>query len=228
MWFEQGSPGSVAVLRSRDTNSEAAPSFPMLPTLLSTRLQLQIALSDHSVDLRAATSVLLNDLGATLEVFRRAGEERASADPVSARLEDSLACLGTEVWMDIVSAEAVERVAGSEAELADLTAFWEHGRLLAYACWLVAHRMEGICPDDAYLFGLLHEIGRLPRLLGWSGTEKDMVDAAVVEELAEHWHLPQRLRAALALPGSVPRWGQLLETAHAWARGGDCLLRDSA
>lgn len=234
--MEPGTPGSAAALRAEELRAgdpcrQADLQFPALPTLLSTRLQLQLALSDHSVDLRAATGVLLNDLGATLEVFRRAGQERASADAGSARLEDCLASLGTDVWIEIVSAEAVERVAAGEAELAELTAFWEHGRLLGYACWLVAQRMEGVCPDDAYLFGLLHEMGRLPGLLGWDGMTQDGGDggdAAMVSQLAEHWHLPDRLRAALAVPASVPSWAQLLETAHSWARGGDCLLRDSA
>lgn len=199
--------------------------LPAVPTLLATRLQLELLLHSKghaSIDLRAATSILLNDLGATLEIFRRAGEECSPGQSAPVRVEDCLASLGTETWMEIVSAQSVERVPGGSA----LTAFWEHGRLLAYACWLVAERTEGFCPEQAYLAGLLHEVGRLPAVLGWHGSGQYPRDSAAA--LAAHWHLPFDLRSLIASPSAPSRWTGLLATAHAWARGEDCLLLHSA
>lgn len=207
------------------TGGRREEAFPAVPTLLATRLQLDLLLRTHghgSIDLRAATSILLNDLGATVELFRRAGEECFPGQAAPTRVEDCLASLSTDSWIEIVSAQPVERTPAGPA----LTAFWEHGRLLAYACWLVAERTEGFCPEEAYLVGLLHEAARLPELLGWHAGGPPCCDS--VSALVAHWHLPLDLRSLLACPSAPSRWTRLLATAHAWARGEDCLLLYSA
>ncbi len=230
------------------TESSAA-LFPAVPTLFATRLQLELLLAERSVDLRAAAGIILNDLGATLEIFRRAGEDADAGQPPHDRLEDCLASLGTDAWMEAVCANAVERVAPDSARLAELTAFWEHGRLIAYACWLIAEQMEGVCPEQAYLAGLLHEAAALPALLGWT-LEPDTRPAAGTQAsrsgpsaalLATYWQLPVYLHSIIALPGASPgvlpgsgganapaRWRAILAAAHAWSRGEDCLLGHTA
>ena len=201
-------------------------AFPPIPALLATRLQLELLLGDRTgpVDLGEAAALILNDVGATLEIFRVAGEEccdPSDTQSVASRLEDCLASLPTQVWMDAVCADAVERLAVTKAEHARLTGFWEHARLLAYACWVVAEHLEGVCPEEAYLVGLLHDAGHLPQLLGWElprgGAQRS--NTHLLALLAEHWRLPAYLRAVIAAPASVPVWADLLETAHAWAEG---------
>ncbi len=201
--------------------------FPPVPTLLATRLQLELLLAERSVDLRAAAGIILNDLGATLEIFRRAGEDEESG--AVCRMEDCLASLGTEVWMDAVCADAVERIATSSSHLAQITAFWERSRSLAYACWLFAEDAEGVCPEEAYLVGLLHHAKHLPALLGWScptelatswGVQASPAwDEAAVARLARHWQLPEFLRASVTAACTLPCWRELLEDAQAWLRG---------
>ena len=203
------------------------------PTLFATRLQLELLLrnSPGSVDLREAAGIILNDLGATLEMFRLAGEECCEdleSGGIASRLEDCLASLGTEVWMDAVCAHAVERIASAPARLSELTAFWEHGRAVAYACWLLAEHQEGICPEEAYLVGLLHEAGRLPALLGWTpaqfGGTGPLWTASMLSLLAKHWRLPVYLEALVASPEAPSRWTRLLEAAHAWSSPDSSLL----
>jgi hypothetical protein len=231
---------SVPVLERNSSERERGEtSFPPVPTLLATRLQLELLLCDRSVDLRAAAGIILNDLGATLEIFRRAGEEcgtDSNTGGAAIRLEDCLASLGTETWMDAVCANAVERAAGSSNKLLELTAFWEHARSLAYACWLLAEGTEGICPNEAYLVGLLHEAGKLPELLDWElptafGAESCWT-AQSIAHLATYWQLPQYLQAVIATitsPSSSPsRWSTLLRTAHAWSRGEESFLSPTA
>ncbi len=208
-------------------------ALPSVPTLLATRLQLELLLSGRtgSVDLREAAGVILNDLGATLEVFRLAGEEcceSGGAPGVASRLEDCLASLGTETWMDAVCANAVERIAGTSGELSTLTAFWEHGRSVAYACWLLSEHEENVCPEEAYLAGLLHEMGELPRLLGWTPSQFGGVDGRWTVQslalLAKHWRLPAYLAELVAKAEAPSRWTGLLETAHAWSHRNPALL----
>ena len=226
--------------------------------MLATQLQLELLLADRSVDLRAAASIICNDLGATLEIFRRAGEEAGQEGGQANRVEDCLASLGTDVWMEAVCGNALERAAIDNAQLAELTAFWEHGRLLAYACWLVAGRVEGVCQEQAYLVGLLHEASRLPYLLGWP---LPLPAAAGVQRLcasaSDKAHQP--LTGREAIPGFMPgvaskdeasllachwqlpeylqiaivapassRWIDVLDMAHAWLHGGNSILGKTA
>ena len=48
--------------------------------------------------------------------------------------------------MEAVCADAVERIALDGDHLSRLSAFWEHARSLAYACWLLAGDGEEVCP----------------------------------------------------------------------------------
>ena len=224
--------------------------FPTLPTLLATQLHLELLLQEQSVDLAAAAGVILNDLGATLEIFRRAREENAGAE----RIEDCLASLGTDAWLDAVCGNSVERVATANNCWSELTAFWEHGRLLAYACWFLASRLEGYCPEEAYLVGLLHEADKLPALLRWAParpeaqtprifTRDPLPSRLMASEmeapstchttqsstnLATHWRLPAYLQGLLAAREPSTVWDSLLDMAHAWSRGEECLLGQSA
>ena len=208
-------------------------SFPPVPTLLATRLQLQLLLCGHSVDLRAASGIILNDVGATLEIFRRAGQECGDGEPgtPATRLEDCLASLGTDAWMDAVCANAVERVAANSRQLASLLAFWENSRLLAYACSVVAEHSEGMCPEEAYLVGLLHRASHLPEILGWN-SHSDVYDCRAGQlnfSLATHCYLPSYLHSVLAGPAELPpHWRSLLDAAHAWSRGEGCILSCTA
>ncbi len=208
--------------------------LPPVPTLLATRLQLELLLCERSVDLRAAVGIILNDPGATLEIFRKAGEECGSAggrmtSPM--RLEDCLASLSSDAWMEAVCGDAVERVAFADANLHRLARFWEHSRSLAYACWMVAERTESACPEQAYLVGLLHEAAMLPALLGWEPyqpalTAKDSM--AEIMQLAARWHLPPYLQAAIAMPLCPEPWAGILQVAHAMSCGNSELLQETA
>ncbi len=204
-------------------------AFPAVPALLATQLQLEMLLSGCSVDLREAAGIIGNDLGATLEIFRRAGEESG----VHTRLVDCLASLGTDVWMETLCANTVERVAPSSGKLGELTAFWEHGRQIAYACWLIAEQSELVCPEEAYLVGLLHEAATLPALLAWSeascvGDLPVPWSKTAAAQLAFHWQLPEYLQVSLAAPQESPLCKEMLRTAHFWSRGDSCLLDHTA
>ena len=222
--------GLVAELPAHEEASLA------VPTLLATRLQLQLLLSERTIDLRAAAGIILNDVGATLEIFRRAGEEGAGdtgageSASLTLRLEDCLAALGTDLWMESVCAHAVERVAVHGGQLPRLLAFWEHSRVLAYSCSVVAEHTEMVCPEEAYLVGLLHEAAQLPELLGWDkrfhGASRIVPQASA---LGAYWHLPPHLRAVVAGASSMPApWRHLLQVAHSWSRGEQCPLSYTA
>ena len=232
--------GSVPLLSmnpQRIAEPRTLEALPPVPTLLSTRLQLELLLSDSSVDLKAAAAIILNDLGATIQIFSRAAEEWDATEEPPTRLEDCLVALGTGVWLEAVSADAVERIAEIVADPFTLNEFWEHARLIAAACWSIADQMEGVNPEEAYLVGLLHEAQHLPELLGWDlpialsmtssplrsfQTEnakrvKGGDDPVFAHYLAEQWRLPACVRSTLTT--AAPPWQEILALAHAWWRG---------
>ena len=62
----------------------------------------------------------------------------------------------------------------------------------------MASRFAGISPEQAHLAGLLHEIGRLPALLGWGVPNLDLGNTtAVGRALLREWQLPAYLAPTL-------------------------------
>ncbi len=189
-------------------------SVPRLPVLLATRLQLELLLGGPFVDLSAAAGVVLNDIGATVAIFQCAARELDGEVPE--RVEECLASLASEAWVDAISSEAVERLARTAEEQKELLDFWERARLLAYATWTCASEQEEICPERAYLVGLLHELHRLPELLRWEPSGSAQQKTA--------WKLPEFLHALLDAPALPASWAQLLSRAHAWLQGEPVML----
>lgn len=81
-------------------------------------------------------------------------------------LPRSLQILGTETVRTIVISQAIFQAMHSVPALrrVDLTPYWRHSLLTAALCRELARRIEGVQEDEAYLAGLLHDIGRLALL----------------------------------------------------------------
>ena len=204
-----------------DTDASADP-LPDVPILLSTRLQLELLLQESALDLRAVSAVILEDLGATLQILRLVGEEFGCGEERPIRIEDCIACLDTRTWFEAVSAVTLEQ----NSRAADA---WQHARQIGRYAEQLAGQEDDLRPGEARLVGLLHEIGRLPELLGWqrpAGTQENRTFVATM--LAEHWHLPGCILDAgqedQAAP-SASQWTVILRAAHACAQQEDASNR---
>jgi HD-like signal output (HDOD) protein len=188
----------------------SADPLPDVPILLSTRLQLELLLQEPVLDLRAVSEVILQDMGATLQILRLVGEEYRAAEERPIRIEDCIASLDTRVWFDAVSAMTL--VQNSRAAVA-----WQHAKQIGRFAEQLAAQQEGVRPGEGQLVGLLHEIGKLPELLGWQRAQLTYEDSkAVAALLAEHWHLPLCVLDATQQQQteSVSRWTAILNAAH--------------
>lgn len=110
----------------------------------------------------------------------------------------------------------------------DRTGFWRHSIAVACACELLAHKQPrlGVIPDEAFIAGLLHDLGKLvldlvlPQSYGavLALAEKRGSDSAPIERallgldhhtagkrLAERWGLPQPLQDVMWLYAQGPR-----------------------
>lgn len=70
--------------------------------------------------------------------------------------------------LDIKTAEAELKKAG-ESNPGPWT---EHSRYVAMACGNIARRCKGLSADDAYIYGILHDIGRYPGVT----SERHLID----------------------------------------------------
>jgi HD-like signal output (HDOD) protein len=180
------------------TGWEADPVFPGacdmlpdIPTMSTTRLQLDLLLQESPIDLAAVSAVVLSDVGATLQILRLVGEEFTSDEGRPTRMEDCLASLSLERCYQAVAACSL---AQDDLMLVE----WQRLRRVAECARNLAEWTRGVSPTEAYLVGLLSEVGRLPELLGWgkpTRTTSEQVKVGVM--LVEHWNLPCYLTSAI-------------------------------
>ncbi|HEY0759307.1 MAG TPA: HDOD domain-containing protein [Acidisarcina sp.] len=138
-------------------------------------------LDNRVIDLAAVSALILTDVGATLQILRLCGREFDFAEDRPRSIEHCIASLNTETWIGAIFAEPFTH----EANYALAVSLWEHSRTIAGIARQIAFSMPGVNPAEAYLAGLLHDLGKLPAVLGWSGIGD--LEAA---DLAEQWSLP--------------------------------------
>lgn len=189
--------------------AEELPDIPAMPeTLLAMELQLQ----ERSVDLGEISELILDDIGATLQILRLAGREYGASEGRPARIEDCISALGLRACLRAASSAAPAKGPGHRA-LVELRA---HSREIAHLCRLLAEEMPELAtPQEAYLTGLLHEIGALPALLGWDRCDLPANRGLAALRMAEQWSLPSYLKAFYG-HASTPesRLSKLVSVAH--------------
>ena len=182
-----------------------------IPVMSATVLGLEILLHEPCIDLRMASELVLSDVGATLQILRLIGSEYELATEHPCRMGDCLASLDAGTWFDAVSA----RTFACDREHAATSALWNHSRLVAQYAQLVAESLEGISPEEAYLVGLLHEIGAIPKVLRWPNDGLDERESASL--LAMEGSLPLFVLSAIQSMDdscSSSTWKIVLTSAH--------------
>ena len=155
-----------------------------VPVMSATVLGLEILLHEPCIDLQMASELILSDVGATIQILRLVGTEYEFSTEHPCRMGDCIASLDADTWFDAISA----RTFACDSEHAATGALWNHCRLVAQYAQLVAESLNGVSAEEAYLVGLLHEIGAIPNVLGWP----------------DEGHGPGQLAALSAMEGSLP------------------------
>jgi hypothetical protein len=191
---------------------EFVQDLPGIPILPKTLLLLDLMVQEPCVDLREMSQLVLSDLGAALQILRLAGREYGNAEGRPIRIEDCISELGLEACLKAVSAQTFARDGRQHA----IAEFWDHSREIAQHSRLVADEMLDGYPEEAYLAGLLHAIGLLPELLGWS--ESGEADAALVGlRFATRWSLPACVTEffrEVHFTGYPALWSGIVREAH--------------
>ena len=133
-----------------------------LPTLPSYLLDLNVLLSKPTVDLRKAAKVIRTDPSLTVQVLRLCNSALFGLRRRVLSIEQAAVLLGTERLRTLVLTCAVMQFAGKHVPVKSLLGFWQHSFLSALLCERIARVVEYPETEQAYLGGLLHDIGQLP------------------------------------------------------------------
>jgi hypothetical protein len=120
-------------------------------------------LHEPLIDLQMASDLVLSDVGATLQVLRLSASGCDSIEERPVRMGDCLASMEAGAWFDAISAHTF----ACDREHAEITAVWNHCRLIAQYSRVIAEGSRRVSPDEAYMVGLLYGIGQLPAVLEW-------------------------------------------------------------
>lgn len=203
-WRRLGSPQRKFARKKADLLDD-------IPVMSATVLGLEILLHEPCIDLRMASELVLSDVGATIQILRVVGREYELATEHPYRMGDCLASLDSGTWFEAVSA----RTFACDREHAAITSLWNHSRLVAQYAQLVAESLDRISAEEAYLVGLLHEIGHIPKVLGWPNRGLDVRDSGAL--LTMEGSLPLFVLSAIRSMNdscSSSVWKFILGAAH--------------
>lgn len=155
-------------------NRLAAARLPAMPQILLRLLQL---CQDDGAGMAEMARLVANDAGITSKILNVANSAAYQRSGQKTGLMQSLGALGSELIKTLVINESVYQAFNgfSSAAKIDMRPFWKHALGTAVLARDIARAMDYPQPAEAYLAGLLHDVGRLALL------------AAAPEDYAEHF-----------------------------------------
>ena len=176
--------------------------------------QILIKLIEHlqadDLGMAELASLISNDAGMTSKILAVANSSAYHRASRAVGLEQSLIALGTDMIKTLVISESVFQTFNNfpHSGSTDLRGFWKNSLSAAVIARDLAERMAYPHVEEAYLAGLLHNVGRLallataPKEYAFNFTARDDEDLCAVEQrtlqithseagawLIERWHL---------------------------------------
>ncbi len=147
-------------------------------------------LQAHDVDMPELAALVAQDAGMTSKVLAVANSSAYHHDGRVHALEQSLVTLGTDMIKTLVISESVFQTFNSFPHLGstDLRGFWKSSLTAAVMARAIAKQMAYPHVEEAYLAGLLHNVGRLallasaPKEYGFNFMARDDEALCAVEQ----------------------------------------------
>lgn len=133
-----------------------------LPTLPSYVLDLNALLTSPSVDLKKVGKVIRTDPSLSAQVLRLCNSALFGLRRRVISIEQAAVLLGTERLRTLVLTCSIMQFAGKRLAAEKLGKFWQHSFLAALLSERIARQIDYFEKEQAYLGGLLHDIGQLP------------------------------------------------------------------
>ncbi|MBC7414383.1 MAG: HDOD domain-containing protein [Herminiimonas sp.] len=181
--------------------------LPAMPQIL---LKLLEHCQNDDAGMGELASLIAKDPGIASKILSVANSSAYHRNGQKAGLEQSLASIGTDMVKTLVISESVFQIFNniSQANNTDLRGFWKHSLSAAVIAREIAVRMKYPHVEEAYLAGLLHDVGRLallaaaPKEYATNFMAADDANLCAVEQrtlqmthaeagamLVERWHL---------------------------------------
>jgi len=149
-----------------------------LPTLPAYVMDLNALLSSPTVDLKKVGKVIRTDPSLSAQVLRLCNSALFGLRRRVISIEQAAILLGTERLRTLVLTCSLMQFAGKRVPGPQLVAFWQHSFLTGLLSERIARQIDYFEKEQAYLCGLLHDIGQLP------------LSILVLEEEAKNRRLP--------------------------------------
>lgn len=133
-----------------------------LPTLPNYVLDLNVLLSQSPVELRKVGNIIRTDPSLSSQVLRLCNSALFGLRHRVIGIEQAAILLGTERLRTLVLSCSVMQFAGKHLPKEQLNRFWHHSFLCALLSERLASHLHYCEKEQAYLGGLLHDIGLLP------------------------------------------------------------------
>jgi len=133
-----------------------------LPTLPTYVLDLNVLLGQSPVELRKVGNVIRTDPSLSSQVLRLCNSALFGLRHRVISIEQAAILLGTERLRTLVLTCSVMQFAGKHLPKEQLNRFWHHSFLCALLSERLASHLHYCEKEQAYLGGLLHDIGLLP------------------------------------------------------------------
>jgi HD-like signal output (HDOD) protein/signal transduction histidine kinase len=203
--------------------------LPAMPQIL---IKLLAHLQADDLGMPELAALVAKDAGMTGKILSVANSSAYHRNGRQPNLEQAMVSLGTDMIKTLVISDSVFQTFNSfpNSGATDLRAFWKNSLTAAVLARELARHLNYSQPEEAYLAGLLHNVGRLallataPKEYGFNFTARDDEDLCAVEQrtlqithaeagawLIERWQLDSFLADAV-LYHHEP--GERLEGAH--------------
>jgi putative nucleotidyltransferase with HDIG domain len=192
-------------------------TLPTLPVIIA---RLTKMLADPETSVRKVTGLLAEDQALTAKILKLANSAYYGFPGQIASVDHAVVMLGFGGVRDVaLSASVIELFRGSPAQAEEMkrlfvpARFWEHSIAAGVACRMLARSRKLADPEEAFVAGLLHDIGKLimyehmpvmfleilqdcrdrARPFVAAEAERDCSHAALGRLLVEEWKLPERI-----------------------------------
>ena len=136
-----------------------------LPTLPSYVFELNTLLSSPSVDLKRVGKVIRNDPSLSAQVLRLCNSAMFSLRRRVLSIEEAAILMGSERLRTLVLTCSIMEFSGRQLPRGEVQTFWQHSFMCGMLSERIARWLEYSEREQAYLGGLLHDIGTLPLLV---------------------------------------------------------------
>jgi HD-like signal output (HDOD) protein len=133
-----------------------------LPTLPAYILDLNALLSSPSVDLKKVGKLIRTDPSLTAQILKLCNSALFGMKSRVLSIEQASILMGTERLRTLILTCSAMQFAGNSLRAESQLDFWQHSFLTALLSERIANVVDYAEKEQAYLAGLLHDVGQLP------------------------------------------------------------------